>query len=599
MEQNNLTNLIEDVLKHTNIVDVISSYIEVKQQGRNYIALCPFHDDKHPSMQISAEKQIFKCFVCGAGGNAIRFVELYEHIPFYEALRKVAEISGYHDDRLLKKTIFANPENKELEPLRKCLADLTSYYQYALATDEGNEGLDYFEKRHLDSNIRNNFLLGYAFKDGKNTIKYLENKGNSLRTIELIGIAGGSGTNFYDKNAGRIIFPITDDDGKVIGYSARKLIDDDTPKYINSPETKLFHKSSVLYNFSRAKQFAKKEGCVYVLEGFMDVFALERIGIHSSVALMGTAFTDEHIKKLRSLNVEVRICLDGDVAGQMGEFRMIEHLRSTGIKHVVVDSRTNKKDPDEILNEDGEEALRIYLNNLISPLNFMFDYYQRINPVKTEEDKRNLIEKFIPILNSVNSTLELSDYIRKLSKITKYDRETIEKFVLDARNKNKDDVIEMMRNFHPERKNVKRLSLVEREVLYQMFNNKVAVDFYEDKIEPFYDTLYKKIADYIIEYAKESDDISIDGLISVIDSSEDKERDNIIKEVTDIAFEKYHRSECTTGYLENLLKTIIEEKKEISSKSQLDKMLVGKTELEKARILNDWAREKLKRKGEK
>ena len=140
--------LITDVLKNSSIVDVVSSYIDVKQKGRTHVALCPFHDDKNPSMQISGEKQIFKCFVCGTGGSAIRFVELYEHIPFFQAMQKVAEISGYHDDRLIRNIVYS-PVDEELVPLKKCLDDLTTYYQYALSTEEGKDGLDYFNNRQI------------------------------------------------------------------------------------------------------------------------------------------------------------------------------------------------------------------------------------------------------------------------------------------------------------------------------------------------------------------------------------------------------------------------------------------------------------------
>ncbi len=592
--------LITDVLKNANVVDVISSYIEVKQKGRNHVALCPFHDDKNPSLQISAEKQIFKCFVCGTGGNAIRFVELYEHIPFMEAMRKVAEISGYHDDRLLKK-ITITPVDEELLPLKKCLSDLTTYYQYALATDEGKIGLDYLNDRHLNAEIRKKYLLGYAFKDGKESVKYLQSKGHSLRTIELIGIVGGSGTNFVDKNAGRVVFPIADGEGQVIGFSTRRLLDDDSPKYVNSPETKLFHKSDILYNFHNAKQFARREGYVYILEGFMDVFALDRIGIQSSVALMGTAFTEEHIKKLRSLNVELRICLDGDRPGQTAAMKMIEILKDSGLKYVLVDSRGNTKDPDDIVNEeDGEEKLKKYVFNLVSPLDFAFNYYQSTSPLTGVEERKNLVISFLPILASINSTLELDDYLRKLSNITKFDIESIKDLLRKTRNRRQEQVEDAFRKFHPERKAIKRFELAEREILFQMINNREAVEFYESKIEAFYDVIYRRLADYIVEYVKINKTIDVNGLISSIELNEDEKSKELIAELTEIAFENFHPNDCTDEYLESVLATILEEKQKMIEESTLEKMLQGKSELEKARIIAEWNRQKMKKnKGEK
>lgn len=580
--------LITDVLKNSSIVDVVSSYIDVKQKGRTHVALCPFHDDKNPSMQISGEKQIFKCFVCGTGGSAIRFVELYEHIPFFQAMQKVAEISGYHDDRLIRNIVYS-PVDEELVPLKKCLDDLTTYYQYALSTEEGKDGLDYFNNRHLDQNIRKKFALGYAFKDGKATVEYLQSKGHSLRTIELIGIVGGSGTNFVDKNAGRIVFPICDDDGQVIGYSTRRLHDDGSPKYVNSPEGKLFHKSDILYNFHNAKQFAKREGYVYVLEGFMDVFALERIGIHSSVALMGTAFTDEHIKKLRSLNVEIRICLDGDKPGQMGAMRMIQDLKGTGLNFSIVNNGGSDKDPDDILSsEGGEEALKKYLNNLLSPLDFAFNYYKETAPATTVDERKRLVQYFLPFLIATTNQLEFDDYLRKLAAITRFDTESIKELIRNTRNKKQEEVENIFHKFHPERKAIKRFELAEREILYQMIHNRAAIDFYEAKIEQFYDTIYRRIADYVVDYAKTNEKIEINGIISSIETNQDEKASELISELTEIAFENFHRVDSSDEYLESVLDTINEEKRKMSEKAMLEKMLEGKSELEKARILNDW-----------
>lgn len=580
--------LITDVLKNSSIVDVVSSYIDVKQKGRTHVALCPFHDDKNPSMQISGEKQIFKCFVCGTGGSAIRFVELYEHIPFFQAMQKVAEISGYHDDRLIRNIVYS-PVDEELVPLKKCLDDLTTYYQYALSTEEGKDGLDYFNNRHLDQNIRKKFALGYAFKDGKATVEYLQSKGHSLRTIELIGIVGGSGTNFVDKNAGRIVFPICDDDGQVIGYSTRRLHDDGSPKYVNSPEGKLFHKSDILYNFHNAKQFAKREGYVYVLEGFMDVFALERIGIHSSVALMGTAFTDEHIKKLRSLNVEIRICLDGDKPGQMGAMRMIQDLKGTGLNFSIVNNGGSDKDPDDILSsEGGEEALKKYLNNLLSPLDFAFNYYKETAPATTVDERKRLVQYFLPFLIATTNQLEFDDYLRKLAAITRFDTESIKELIRNTRNKKQEEVENIFHKFHPERKAIKRFELAEREILYQMIHNRAAIDFYEAKIEQFYDTIYRRIADYVVDYAKTNEKIEINGIISSIETNQDEKASELISELTEIAFENFHRVDSSDEYLESVLNTINEEKRKMSEKAMLEKMLEGKSELEKARILNDW-----------
>ena len=194
--------IAEDVLKHADIVQVISSYLPLIKQGKNYKAVCPFHDDTNPSLVVSPEKQFFKCFVCGTSGTAISFVQKYEKISYWEAIKKVCGIINYHPEGLES---IAKPKkvDERKETLIKCLHDLSLYYQFALNTPEGKEGLDYFESRKLDAPLRNKYKLGYAYKDGKATINYLQKKGHSIKTIEDTGVAKMISTgNYADMNEG-------------------------------------------------------------------------------------------------------------------------------------------------------------------------------------------------------------------------------------------------------------------------------------------------------------------------------------------------------------------------------------------------------------
>ncbi len=593
--------LVEAVLKHADIVNVISSYLQLTKKGKDYLAICPFHDDTNPSMHVSPDKQIFKCFVCGTGGSAISFVQKYEHISFFEAMVKVAELSNYDDPRL-KKNVYVKPVDKSKETLLNCLRDLTTYYQYALNTNEGKEGLDYFEERHLDASLRSKYQLGYAFKDGKATCQYLTQKGHSLKTIEDIGIATASGANPSDRNAGRVIFPICDADGNVVGFSARRLGDGDSAKYINSPETKLFHKSSILYNYHIAKDKARIANYIYVVEGFMDVYALSRIGIDSAVALMGTALTQEHIAMLRMLNVEVRLCLDGDNPGQSRSMAAANELSKAGISFRVVDNQGSSKDPDEILNEEGPERLRFYLSNLISRIDFALNYYQRTNPLKTTEEKKQLIRSFMPILANIKSQLEIDSYTRKLAQITGFDIESIKDLLRRYKNSGEKEqtVEEVMSDFHPERKALRKLEIAEREILYQMLNHADAVAFYEKNIKSFYDESYRKIARYIVEYCEaNSDQIDTLGLISMLEMNDVENKDELIREITDLSLERTHPKKDNPKdlqkLLENLYDSITEEKENIYSKDILDESLKGKSDLEKARILANYNKNKVKR----
>lgn len=587
--------LVKDVIDHADIVKIISSYINVTKRGRNYLAICPFHDDTNPSLSISPEKKIFKCFVCGTAGSAITFVQKYEHISFAEALKKVADLSDYHDPRL-EGVVKVKPVDSKKAPLLKCLSDLTLYYQYALNTAEGKEGLDYLESRHLDADFRNKYKLGYAFKDGKGTCNFLQSKGHSFKTMEDVGIAVLSGANYVDKNQGRVIFPICDAEGNVIGYSARRIGNGPEAKYVNSPETYLFHKSNILYNFHIAKEKAKLADYVYVCEGFMDVFALAKIGIDSAVALMGTALTKEHIAMLRSLGVEVRLCLDGDLPGQNAMMVAAKLLAENGIEVRIVDNQNSPKDPDEILNQDGPEALRAYLNNLVNRIDFALNYYKNSNPLKTMEQKKALVKKFIPILLGINSQLELDSYLRKLASVTGFEAESIRELVKNAKN-NKElaNPSEAILNFHPERKAMRRLELAERELLFQMLNDPKAIEFYEDKVGTFYDEVYRQVANYIIDYAKSSNEISMINVLTSLEMSEMDNKEELINELANISYEETHNKVCSQELLDNLLQSIDEEKEKIFEKDTLEQSINGKDPLEKARIMAEYNRRKMRK----
>lgn len=588
----NTIDLANDVLKHADIVKIIGSYLTLVKKGKNYMAVCPFHDDTNPSMTVSPEKQFFKCFVCGTGGNAISFVQKYEHVSFMEAVRKVAELSDYHPAALSNVVVKKNVDEKR-ESIIKCLHDLNLYYEFALNTPEGKDGLDYLESRHLDASLRSKYKLGYAFKDGKSTIEFLKKKGHSIKTIEDTGISKMLSVGTYaDMNEGRVTFPICDPDGNVIGFSARILEKSDQAKYMNTPDTYVFHKTNNLYNFHIAKDAAKLKGYIYVCEGFMDVFALSRIGIDAAVAIMGTALTKEHIALLRTLNVEIRLCLDGDLPGQTAMMKASALLTKAGLKFMVVDNQGSTKDPDEILNEDGPEALQNYLNKLVGRIDFALNYYTRMNPLKSVEEKKKLVSEFIPILSKINSQLELDNYLRKLAIVTGFDVESIRNVLNKARISDDETAVikKSMKDYHPERKVLQRLVTAERELLYQMLSSEEAVIFYENKIGGFYDDIYRQIANYLIEYHNQYHNLDVSGLITLIENTNLENKEEILDDLFKILDEDFHPKKCDEELLNNLLETINDEKVRINAKDALADSLEGKDELEKARIISDYNR---------
>lgn len=591
--------LLEEILHHVDIVDVIKTYIPVEQKGRNYMALCPFHDDKHPSLSISREKQIFKCFVCGTGGNAFSFVSRYENIPFDEAVRKVAEIAGYHDDRLLK----IGPEKKidpNLVPLYRCIDDLWKYYRYCLTTSEAEKAREYLKKRNLFQQT-DEYGIGYAPLDGKTTIKFLLRKGHSLHSIENIGVTlVVSEESAADKNAGRLIFPLHNENGEVVGFSARKIDDSEGPKYVNSPETPIFHKSDNLFNYHRAKKTARLDKYIYVLEGFMDVMALERASINSAVAIMGTALTKEQIALLRKLKAEVRLCLDGDDAGQSGMMRIISPLRKSGIPFRLVNNAGDLRDPDDILQEEGAEVLKKKMENLVDPFTFEMNYYLNVKKLESADDKRKVIAHFLPILSEKEPGIEKEDYLIKLSKATGYEVEAIRREVNSfAKAAEEEDspteiLTEQRTRRLSERNTLRhRLYNAERQALYYMIISPEAVEYYEKNISHFNDSVLENLANFIADYVDEkAEKVNVPALIASIESSGDADASLLIESLTAIEDEKIYPG-YTLAEMRKCHAAIQQEREKILEENRLESDLMNSSdELEKARALEESSKRK-------
>ena len=535
--------LVEAVLKHADIVQVISAYIPVEKKGRNYVALCPFHDDKNPSMQISTEKQIFKCFVCGTGGNAISFVEKYEKIPFAAALRKVAQICNYTDPRLVDDAPKA-PINPALTKLYDCINDLQNYYRYALSIPEGEEARQYLLGRDLDAATQEKYGIGYAPKDGQLTVKFLQAKGHSLKSIDDIGIALARGETTSDHNAGRVIFPLRDAKGQVVGFSARRIKDDGTSKYVNSPETQLFHKGNVLYNYHNVVDSARRDGYCYVLEGFMDVMALDKAGIPNAVALMGTALTPQQVQMLKRLRCEIRMCLDGDGPGQAAMMKAASLLAKSGVRCRFVDYQGDLRDPDDIIRQDGAEALKAKMERLIEPIDFQLAYYTHSRKLETAEERKKVLMAFLPYLRERPAGIEFEDMLVKIADATGYQAEAIRELVRqNPKTESIDDgvTLEIPRVDQTSgpglARMLSRLENAERALLHYMLLSREAIDYFEKHVETFSSaSLYRTISEFLLEFRQDHEgDPDLSLLIASIEGSGIDDADKLSDQVSQIA----------------------------------------------------------------
>ena len=314
----NTSNVFREIVGKSDIVKVIAYYLgsdAIVKAGRRFKAICPFHPDSHPSMQIDPEKNFYHCFSCNAGGDTIKFVQEYAHLSSVEALKKVCEICGIPVPSLLSDVHEKRDPLKEKFPKElEALGELSRFYSLYLQSTDGLKGREYLSSRSISRETIDHFRIGYSPYDPTIAIASLRRVGFDVPTLERAGILSNS-AELKDRYSGRIMFPLSDNEGHIVGFSGRKIDDkQEGGKYINYPETALFRKGDVLYHFDKARESARRDGYIYLLEGFMDVIAMQRAGLLSSAGLMGTALTENHLAALKGLGVECRLLLDSDEA---------------------------------------------------------------------------------------------------------------------------------------------------------------------------------------------------------------------------------------------------------------------------------------------
>lgn len=523
--------IIDDILNKADIVQVISSYINVIKKGNSYVAICPFHNDTNPSMMISPTKQIFKCFVCGAGGNVFTFVSKYEKISFEESVRRVAKIINYNSPLLSTEKKIINPKN--MEELT-ALNDAGEFYHYILSTKAGENGLNYLNSRNITSDMIDYFNLGFSPENGELSIKQLRAKNHSVETLSNVGILIHEQSNFSDRFKNRIIFPIYNEHSQIIGFSARKIRKEDDPKFINSPSTEYFNKSEILYNYQNASVEAKRSGYCYIVEGFMDVFSFYRSGIKACIALMGTAFTSSHAKILRRLNIELRLCLDGDDAGQHGMISMIKILDKEGINYRIVNYEDDKRDPDEIFNQDGSDALVKLSENLIRKNEFIIKYFSSRNDLETVDGKLQFIRQIVDNYSYIQDDIERTLFLNKINQLTGLGLERIKKLF---KNKSNDDIFDKFALYSKNKVINNSAKIIQRQLIRYMIESEEAYEYLNKTNQAlFIDDVYILLANYIEEYKDCHSDISLKNLITLIQQSGGNE--NVVNELISIGESK-------------------------------------------------------------
>lgn len=564
------------------IADIVARYIPIEKKGKNFVALCPFHQDTNPSMSISPDKQIFKCFVCGTGGSAIQFIQHYEKIPFPAAVRKLAEYAGFEDPQLQEEEL--SESQKAVLPYYACLKDTVEFYQFVLASNEGEQARQYLIQRGLSDETIQTFKIGFAGDQGKTLIPYLLKKGHARSTIEKLGMQAGP-DGLSDRFIGRIMFPVTNANGQVIGFSGRILVEKEgQAKYVNSADSIVFNKSRLLYNYANVKLAAKKFNHIYVLEGFMDVIALHQAGFPQSVALMGTSFTNFHTTLLKRLGVECRIALDPDEAGMKAMLKMIHPLQEAALSFRFVYDPNQTKDTDEIILEDGKDALETYLNCLINKMDFTFTYYEKSLSMDSTESKVAFIQDVLPYL--VNAPeLEQIDYLKRLADKTGYPTKTLQAQLAKLKPRaNHDDVFQKLR---PEKEVITRLKRAEKAMLFNMLMNPEAVNFYKTNIQTFTDQVYRHLAEFLIAHTRDQSP-ELNELILAISASNHDQALTLIQTLTDVS-EDTSQPRGSEQSFQEWLKTMQEEKKKMRNQKQIEAGRIGKSPQEQAKLIQQFS----------
>lgn len=476
--------IIGRIRKSNDIVDVIGSYIDLVPKGKNYFGVCPFHDDHSPSMSVSREKQIYRCFTCGASGNVITFVMNYENIGFVDALKKLGDRVQIHLD------IKSSQKDSKYSELYDIYKLSTSFYKNNLNSLLGEKAREYLNNRKITEDMIKTFDIGLSLNDSLS--KMLLKKYDAKKLID-IGLSHKYNGKIADLFLNRIMFPIKDLNGNIVAYSGRKYDDSDAPKYINTKETIIFKKGNVLYNYFSALEEVRRKKEIIVCEGFMEVIRLYSIGVKNVVALMGTSFTSDQLEVIKKLNVNVVLNLDNDAPGKLAAFQIGETLSKNGINPTVI-VFDRYKDTDELVMNDGADAFLRAYNNRISYIDYRLHYLKSNKNLNDSVELAKYINEAILSINEIDDDVLREIKAKELSTEFDISLETI-KSKLVAKEVKPKETVKPKKVILPD-----KYRKSEIRIIYLMLNNKEVIRNYEKNLGFLPHEDMKKLANEIVYF---------------------------------------------------------------------------------------------------
>ncbi|PTM59464.1 DNA primase [Desmospora activa] len=411
--------VIDRIREHHDIVDVVSQSVQLKKSGRNYFGLCPFHSENTPSFSVSPDKQIYYCFGCGAGGNVFKFVMEMEQFTFIEAVRYLAEQVGIELPRWDEGE--SDPEEKRRQRLREAVELAARLFHHLLMnTEHGEEARDYLTRRGIQRSTMEEFQLGYAPDSYRFLLSFLKRRGFQEEELINAGLIAQRDTSangvlsYYDRFRGRVMFPIHDSQGRVIAFGGR-LLGEGRPKYLNSPETPLFHKGKFLFNLHRARKSIRKQNQAVLFEGYMDVIAAWQAGVTHGVATLGTALTDSQAQVIRRNAETAIICYDSDTAGQQAADRGLDVLKNRECI-VKVAQMPHGMDPDDYIGRFGSQAfIDKVLAQALPFTAFKLETLKKNVDLKDEDERMQYLTQAVEVVAQLPRAIERDHYLRRLS----------------------------------------------------------------------------------------------------------------------------------------------------------------------------------------
>ena len=540
--------LIDEVKSKNDIVDIIGSYISLNDKNK---ALCPFHNDHSPSFSVHPDKQIYKCFSCGESGNVITFVEKFLGISFHEAVKLLADRAG------IKLNINVPKKTNKYDKYYEITDTVNKYFKNNIFSSNGQQALKYLNDRHIDKDIINKFNIGISTN---NKLHEILAKKYNLEDLLKIDIVREVDNKIYDTFQNRIMFPIIDEDNNIVGFSGRKYLANDLDnkqlsKYVNSRETDIFIKSKIFYNINNALPNIKKSKEIIITEGFMDTIRMVSIGYNNTVALMGTAFTKEHLDKIIKYKCRVVLNLDQDNAGVLGTISIGDELIKNNIDVSVI-VFDDYKDSDEYIINKGKEAFDYAYKNRISYIDFKFKYLKLNKNMKDSTDISKYINEAIKSLNDIDDDILKELKINELSREFGIDESVIKNKIKLSGKK------EVKKEEKITKKRYDKYDISEIRILYLMLNYDDVILYFENSLGYLIHDNMMALAYKIVEFRNDYGYFNYSDFIDYVGDNE------LVKETIKEIMRYHNDEEYTESELEDYFDTI----KEYSVKKRINEL---------------------------